>query len=112
LNEILADNKETKADQNGEYDSWVEIFNNSDADRSLWGFSLTDDPALPAKWSLPDTIVSSGKELTIWLDNQTNQAGLHASFTIPKDGGSLYFCAPNKTNLDSISYPETGSDIS
>ena len=43
LNEIVSSNATIIKDEDGDYPDWIEIFNNSDSNISIDGFSLTDD---------------------------------------------------------------------
>ncbi len=38
INEFMADNETTVADQDGEYDDWIEFYNNGNEDISLSGY--------------------------------------------------------------------------
>ncbi|MBU1983597.1 lamin tail domain-containing protein, partial [bacterium] len=112
INELLADNGTTAPDQDGEYDDWIEFYNNTNHDISVWGFGLSDDAQNPTKWRFPDTTLAAGSYLIVWADADTNQNGLHASFELPAEAGRIRFCAPNLTILDSISYGQQTTDRS
>jgi hypothetical protein len=112
INEFLADNDTTVADQNGEYDDWIEFRNNSAREISLWGFYLSDDLANPTKWVFPDTSVAPGGYLIIWADEDTLQEGLHANFTLPTDSERVVFRAPDQAILDSVESGEQSADRS
>ena len=43
INEFLARNDTTVSDQDGEFDDWIELFNNSSGTISLQGYFLSDD---------------------------------------------------------------------
>ena len=54
------------------------------------GMYLTDDPEVPTKWkisaSVPNlTRIAAQGYLIIWLDNDTEASGLHASFKLDVD---------------------------
>src|SRR5690606_32662758 len=44
INEIMASNVTTVVDQDGEYDDWLELYNNSTETLSLDNLYLSDDP--------------------------------------------------------------------
>ena len=50
INEIVANNKNTIDDVDGESSDWIEILNTG-SQLNLGGYSLTDDPAVPGKWN-------------------------------------------------------------
>ena len=43
LNEIVSSNATIIKDEDGDYPDWIEIFNKSDSNISIDGFSLSDD---------------------------------------------------------------------
>ena len=42
INEFMASNSTTARDQDGEYDDWIELYNNSSSAIDLSGYYLTD----------------------------------------------------------------------
>ncbi len=43
INEFMASNDVTASDQDGEFDDWIELYNNTNASIDLSGYSLSDD---------------------------------------------------------------------
>ncbi len=111
INEFMASNQGTKADNNGEYEDWIEIYNGEDFDISLASYYLTDDLANPQKWAFPAIILPAKGYLLIWADDQLNQSGVHANFKLDKDGEQigLYKAA---AVVDSITYGPQATDVS
>ena len=82
INEFMASNDSTLADEAGDYDDWVELYNASDSTLSLAGLSLTDDLASPGRWEFPDTVIAGGGYLLVWCDGEEGEGPLHASFNL------------------------------
>ncbi len=57
INEFLADNETVVADQDGEYDDWIELYNNGTDPVSMNGYYLSDDSSDLTQWKFPDTII-------------------------------------------------------
>lgn len=113
INELMASNKSTVADQDGEYDDWIELFNNSTQTIDLSGWHLTDDPLLPAKWTFPNGVfIDPGAYLIVWADNDTDQGGLHAAFKLSADGEQVQLLNPNLQVADEVLFPPLDQDIS
>lgn len=112
INEFLIDNTEIEADQNDEFDPWIEIYNNSDEDLSLWGVYLSNNSDDPTMWAFPDTSIAANDYLIVWADNEAEQEGLHANFELSADGGIIIFSAPDESAIDEIEYAGQTSDIS
>ena len=106
-------------DEDGDSSDWIELYNRSDRDLSLSGWSLTDDPTRPEQWVFRDITVparghllvfASGKNRrTIEVDEETGAAGyLHTNFKLTSDGGFLALYPPTSRRFSdgsSIEYP-------
>jgi hypothetical protein len=87
INEFMASNRSVVADEAGDYDDWIELYNAGDDIIDLSVMFLTDDFSLPMKWSFPDTVIQAGEHLLIWTDGETNEGLLHTSFKLKADPG-------------------------
>ena len=80
VNEFLTRNVTDEADPAGEFDDWIEIYNDSDAIVQFEGLYLTDDFETPTKWELP---VGQGIDahgyVVIWCDKDDGSDGVTAS---------------------------------
>jgi len=112
INEFLADNQETETDQDDEFDDWIEIYNNSDDDLSLWGFYLSDNLDDPDRWNFPDTSIAANDYVIVWADEDIDQEGLHVSFDLSEEGGVILLSAPDETLLDRVVFNEQVPDSS
>jgi hypothetical protein len=91
INELLALNATTQADQDGEFDDWIELYNNTNAAISLSTYYLTDDITNLTQWAFPSgTSIPANGYLIVWADNDITQTGLHANFKLSATGESLY----------------------
>ncbi len=82
INEFIASNQTTIADEAGDYDDWIEIYNGSDSGINLKGMSLTDDLAIPDKWRFPDVTIPAKGFILVWADNEPQEGQLHAAFNL------------------------------
>ena len=89
LNEFMAANDSTVADEAGEYDDWVEITNVGPESVDLAGLFLTDNLSTPTKWALPDDVLAPGAHRLIWCDEDLTQGPWHASFKLSAGGEEL-----------------------
>jgi hypothetical protein len=112
INEFLADNATTQADQNGEFDDWIELHNLSDQPISLKGFHLSDKPGTIGKWTFPDTSIAANGYLIIWADENGTQVGLHANFKLSASGEAVVFSDTSLTIIDSLSFGPQTKDVS
>ncbi len=110
INEFMADNETTVADQDGEYDDWIEFYNNSGDTISLGGYFLSDDASEPDKWFFPDTIIAAGGYLIVWADDDEEQEGLHANFKLSKSGETIILSDQNINILDEVIFGQQKPD--
>lgn len=104
INEFMADNETTVSDQDGDYDDWIELYNNTDSDLSLNGYFLSDDGTDLTQWVFPDTFIAAKSYLIVWADDDVEQAGLHANFKLSKSGEAIYLVSPNTQIVDEVSF--------
>ncbi|RMG85795.1 MAG: T9SS C-terminal target domain-containing protein, partial [Bacteroidetes bacterium] len=113
INELMASNDATVADQDGEYDDWIELYNNSGSSIDLEGYFLSDDAADLTKWAFPaGTILDGNSYLIVWADNDEEQSGLHANFKLSAAGESLFLVDPAGNIVDEVSFVDQTTDIS
>ena len=70
INEIVTSNTTINQDEDGSYQDWVELRNNSASAINLTGFGLTDDATLPYKWTFPNVSIGAGQYLLIWCSDK------------------------------------------
>ncbi len=113
INEFMASNDFTVADQDGEFDDWIELFNTTNADIDLTGFFLSDNPENLDKYDIPDgTIIPANGYLIIWADEDGMQQGFHANFRISADGEELFLLNSDTIIIDEITFGPQQTDIS
>jgi len=115
INEFMASNDSTIADESGEYDDWIEVYNGDDIPIWLGDKYLTDNLENPDKWQMPDYTMQSGEFVLIWADNDPEQGDFHANFKLKKEGEQIGIFDSESTGfaiLDSITFGEQHTDIS
>lgn len=112
INEFLASNKSILADEAGQYDDWVEIYNDEDTTVKLQGYYLTDALNNPTKWTFPNVNIPPKGYLLIWCDNDTSQGILHANFKLSASGEQLGIFSLEKKIIDTLTYGVQKSDTS
>jgi len=112
INEFMASNETTVADPDGEFEDWIELYNNSDEDINLKGYFLSDDGDDLSQWSFPDTTISAKGYLIVWADNDESQQGLHANFKLSGSGETIYLSNNDTTLIDEVSYADQTTDFS
>ena len=113
LNEMMAKNNTTAMDNNGQYDDWLEVFNNTATNINLGSVYLSDNLTNLKKWRFPsNTIIPAYQVRVVWMDEDTTQIGYHANFKLSASGGSVFLSNHLNVILDSVSFGAQSADIS
>jgi hypothetical protein len=118
INELLAANTTWNTDPQNEYDDWIEFYNPGMTPVDMAGMYVTDNLDQPTKWRFPSghpelTTIGPGGYLLLWADGDTEDAGLHASFSLSASGEEVGLLdATGSALIDSISFGEQTSNVS
>ncbi len=114
INEFVASNDSTSMimDAEGEFEDWIELYNNTDQEIDLFGFYLSDNASNPRKWRFPAGVTIGPNEfLIVWADKNESEEGVHAGFELAKDGEHIVITHQDGTVVDSISYGQQVTNV-
>ncbi len=111
INEFMASNNSTAADEFGEFDDWVEIYNGSDEPINMEGYFLSDNHGNRTKFVFPSVVIEPDDVITIWCDGTPEQGDLHASFGLSADGEELGLYNHDTTSVDYVRFGPQPTDI-
>jgi hypothetical protein len=111
INEIMAANSFSVADQDAEYDDWVELYNGNNYSINLNGYYLSDNENEPTKWSFPNVTIAPNDYLIIWCDTAGGtQAGLHTTYRLSGDQEEVYLSDQLVITVDAVHYVNMPND--
>lgn len=97
------------------YGGWIELYNPSEEDVTLYGCYISDDPTNPTKFKFPSRMgnVPAGGYKVIWFDHNTlpsdnsmsTNAYKQVDFKLTFEGGTIYLYNPYKELILEQSYP-------
>ena len=120
INEFMASNDAAVADENGDYDDWIEIYNANGHPVDIGGMYITDDLTDPMAWQIPDSVpdittIPAGGFLVLWADKEPEQGPLHVKIKLSSSGeqiglsemfeGEIHF-------IDSLTFSDQKTDTS
>jgi hypothetical protein len=112
INEVMSANTKTVADQDNEFDDWIELYNKSNAPVNLTRWILTDNPDNLDKYRIPQgTVIPANGYLIVWADENGKQAGLHANFKLSAAGEPLMMLDSSGNQVDMVEIPALSDDI-
>ena len=117
LNEFMALNSATIADEDGDFPDWIEIYNDSAAALDMDGLYLSDDPTQLTRWQFPAVSIPANGYLLVFASgkDRTDPASeLHTNFSLKSGGEYLAIVdADGTTVLDEYpTYPNQTADVS
>jgi len=112
INELMAVNSFVVSDSDGEYDDWIELYNNTSYKISTKDIYLSNDSQDKLKWLLPEVTINPDSYYIIWADDDVNQDGAHANFKLDKERDSLWISYSDGSIIDSINFSNQHPAIS
>jgi len=114
INELMSKNTTYAQDENGQFDDYIELRNNSATNwQNLKNWTLTDTLGIPDKWTFPDsTTIEPHGYLVLWADEDGGQGDLHVNFKLDGDGEELYLFDPSGQMIDQVIFADQIDDMS
>ena len=120
INEFMASNDSAYADEYGEYDDWIEIYNANDYPVDIGGMYITDDLTDPTAYQIADSVpekttIPAGGFLVLWADKQPEEGVLHVGIKLSSKGeqvglAEMFQGQPNF--IDSLTFGRQSPDTS
>ena len=113
INEFSAINSSCIADEYGEFDDWIELYNFSNNQVNLNGTFITDDLSEPDKFQITSDIFVEGKSfIVLWADDTPEQGNTHLGFKLSGAGEEIGVYTSEMLLIDSKVYAGQLSDVS
>ncbi len=118
INEFLAINDACCPDEYGEYDDWVEIYNENDVPVNIGGMYFSDKLDDPDPYRIPNTdssltTIPAAGFLVLWCDRDTEQGSLHLNLKLSGNGESVVLIDKDGTTvIDSYTFGAQTTDVS
>ncbi|MCC5806881.1 MAG: CotH kinase family protein [Opitutales bacterium] len=114
INEIMASNGATIADEDGDFPDWVELYNRGATPVELTGWGFSDRVDNPFKWIIGEAVIPAQGRLLIWASGKDRPGPehLHAGFSISADGEPVVLTRPDGSTADMVPAVPIPRDIS
>jgi len=115
INELMASNTATLADQDGAFYDWLEIRNPGIAAVDLTGWYLTDSKENKKHWQFPATTLPAGGYLVVFAsgkDRRNPTATLHTNFNLSAGGEYVALIhSDGATVASEVTYPAQETNV-
>ena len=108
----MASNDFVVADEAGEFDDWIEIYNKGSQSINLEGLHLSDNILELDKYTFPNLILNPDSYVIVWADDdEEEQSNMHATFKLSASGEQVYLSDSNGNILDEVVFGEQQTDM-
>ncbi|MGN0447121.1 MAG: CotH kinase family protein [Acutalibacteraceae bacterium] len=117
INEFSTNSTQTLMDDDGDFVSWVEIYNSNSKAVNLQGFGLTDDPIDRGKWIFPNITIEAGQYIVVYLSGKEDKPydggrTVHASFKLNGNEQELHLYSGSGQIIDKCKVYDLFSNLS
>lgn len=95
INEFVASNGDTIADEDGEYSDWLELYNADQNAVNLEGWGISDSLSTPFKWVFSNVIMEPGEYLLVWASGKDRSYSSPPGQTILVESGAEWLYLDN-----------------
>lgn len=114
ISEIMSANSSAVPDENGEFNDWLEVWNNTGKDIEMKDIGLSDRPDRISFLFPAMTLKQDGRVVVFASDtNAADPSGLfHAKFKLASSGETVYLFDPSAYVINQVTIPILNSDVS
>ena len=97
VTEIMSSQDTLIADENGQFNDYIELYNSGETAVDLTGWWLSDDGNIPNKWIFPETVIEPGRYLLLF-------SGTGPDFNLSADGEEILLSTYVGTEVDRVAF--------
>ncbi|MBT5708668.1 CotH kinase family protein [bacterium] len=115
INEVMSNNQQSLADEDGDFPDWIELYNPTDRPTLLDDLSLSDDAADLGKWKLPTGVIQPKGYLLVFASGKNRSlegSPFHTNFKISADGETILLTKGPKEIIDRVTLGRLENDES
>jgi hypothetical protein len=110
INEVQPANTATIADEDGDYEDWIELYNAGNVQVDLDGYGLSDDTTEPYQWTFPPVSVEPGGYLFLFASGKNRKKACdHWEMAVDAHAYWRYFVGTSEPPAD---WKDIGFDAS
>ncbi len=111
FSEVQTANYSSITNTSGSLCDWIELYNPAQESAVLNGYYITDDPAKPMKWRIPELTIEAGGYAVICCTDRED-VPQEMSFGLSKNGCTLVLTGPVGNTITTVECPALQEDTS
>ena len=111
INEWMPFNESEEEDEFGEYNDWIELYNNSNQSINLQGYFLSNKANEATKYQFPNISIESHEYIVLWADEDTLQGDLHLPFKLDSERDDIVLARPDTSTIDYFFHHNVDSNL-
>ena len=117
INELMASNRTTITDEDGDYPDWIELYNGSSLPIDLSNYALSDNETKPLRWRFPKgAVIQPGEYYLLFASGKNRPGGdglhPHTNFRLAAEGETVTLRDIYQQTVDQVTYDNLASDTS
>lgn len=100
ITEVCSRNNSVIADEDNDYKDWIELYNNSPQPISLEGFTLSNNPDFPAKWTFPKIMITPHSRLLVYASGKNKTVLVDCYEALVKENDSFKYSTQPAENFN------------
>ena len=115
INEIMSNNRQRLADEDGDFSDWLELYNSSSEPILLGDIALSDDANDLGKWTFPNISIQPDAHLLVFASGKNRSletSPLHTNFKISADGETILLTRGSTQIIDQVTLGRLENDES
>lgn len=117
INEVLASNRTTLQDEDGEFPDWIELYNGGTLAIDLSNYAITDDETNLIKWRFPQgAIIQPGGYYVVFASGKDRPGGdgnlPHTNFKLGAEGETIVLSDILRQMIDRTTFDNLAQDTS
>ena len=110
INEMMSSNSSTIADEDSDFEDWIELINTGSTAVDLSGWGLSDSESDPFEWTFPaGAEISPGGFLHVWASGKDRAVPIEVPATLIPGGSDWNYL---DTGLPAAGWTQNGFDLS
>ena len=102
ISEVMSSNRDALAATDGEYYDWIEVYNPTENDINLAGYSLSDDMENPMRFVFPSKVLKPGEFAIVFASGGAIDDPYHAEFRLSAKGEDLFLFDAHQNQKDHV----------